>query len=170
MLHAVILRSPHAHARIGAIDASRALALPGVACVVTAADLGDAARPLPIVPPHAALRGRNFSLLAADRTRFVGEAVAIVVAESRHVAEDAREAIGVTWEPLPAVQDPTAPGAAQVHDDIPDNLACSQRRRSARRSTRSRSDSTPKAACSRCAITSCTTPGPTRRAAWSCPS
>src|SRR5215831_5587359 len=123
MLHAVILRSPHAHARIATIDASRALALPGVACVVTAADLGDAARPLAIVPPHAALRGRNFSLLAADRARFVGEAVAVVVAASRHVAEDAREAIDVTWEPLPSVQDPTAPGAARVHDDIPDNLA-----------------------------------------------
>ncbi|HKA28629.1 MAG TPA: molybdopterin cofactor-binding domain-containing protein, partial [Candidatus Binatia bacterium] len=123
MLHAVILRSPHAHARIATIDASRALALPGVACVVTATDLGDAARPLAIVPPHAALRGRNFSLLAADRARFVGEAVAVVVAASRHVAEDAREAIDVTWEPLPSVQDPTAPGAARVHDDIPDNLA-----------------------------------------------
>src|SRR5262245_2917571 len=99
MLHAAILRSPHAHARIGTIDASRALALPGVACVVTAAELGDAARPLPIVPPHAALRGRNFTLLARDRAHFVGEAVAVVVAESPHVAEDAREAIDVAWEP-----------------------------------------------------------------------
>jgi carbon-monoxide dehydrogenase large subunit len=123
MLHAAILRSPHAHARIGAIDTARALKLPGVACVVTAAELGDAARPLPIVPPHAALRGRNFTLLASDRARFVGEAVAVVAAESHHVAEDAREAIDVAWEPLPSVQDPTAPGTARVHDDIPDNLA-----------------------------------------------
>jgi CO/xanthine dehydrogenase Mo-binding subunit len=123
MLHAAILRSPHAHARIGAIDGTRALEMPGVACVLTSADLGDAGRPLPIVPPHAALRGRNFSLLADDRARFVGEAVAVVVAESPHVAEDARAAIDVAWEPLVSVQEATAPGIARVHDEIPDNLA-----------------------------------------------
>jgi len=123
MLHAAILRSPHAHARIGAIDTARALKVPGVFGVVTFADLGDAARPLPIVPPHAALRGKNFSLLAGERARFVGEAVAVVAAESRYAAEDARELIDVAWEPLPSVQEPTAPGSARVHDDIPDNLA-----------------------------------------------
>src|SRR5213593_4167381 len=123
MLHTAIVRSPHAHARIGAIDASRALEAPGVAGVVTFADLGEAARPLPVVPPHAALRGKNFCLLAGDRARFVGEAVAVVLADSRYAAEDARTLIDVSWEPLPSVQDPTAPGAARVHDDIPDNLA-----------------------------------------------
>ena len=123
MLHAAILRSPHAHARFGAIDAARAMEIPGVVAVVTFADLGDAARQLPIVPPHAALRGKNFSLLAGDRARFVGEAVAVVVAESRYAAEDARERIDVAWEPLPSVQEPGAPGPASVHDDIPDNLA-----------------------------------------------
>src|SRR5437016_7008783 len=60
MLHAAIVRSPHAHARIGAIDASRAVNIPGVAGVVTAGDLGEAERALPIVPPHAALKGHNF--------------------------------------------------------------------------------------------------------------
>jgi len=123
MLHAVIVRSPHAHARIGAIDTARALKVPGVVGVVTFADLGDAARPLPIVPPHVALRGKNFSLLAGARARFVGEAVAVVAAESRDAAEDARELIDVGWEPLPSVQEPTVPGSARVHDDIPDNLA-----------------------------------------------
>src|SRR5438067_2493014 len=124
MLHAAIVRSPHAHARILGIDASRALEAPGVAGVVTFADLGEAAaRPFAIVPPHAALRGKNFSMLAGDRARFVGEAVAVVVAESRDAAEDARALIDVSWEPLSSVQDPTAPGAARVHDDIPDNLA-----------------------------------------------
>ena len=123
MLHAVIVRSPHAHARIGAIGTARALTAPGVVGVVTFADLGDAARALPIVPSHAALRGKNFSLLAGDRARFVGEAVAVVVAESRYAAEDARELIDVAWEPLPSVQEPTAPGPARVHDHIPDNLA-----------------------------------------------
>jgi carbon-monoxide dehydrogenase large subunit len=114
MLHAAIVRSPHAHARIVAIDASRALEAPGVAGVVTYADLGDAARSLPIVPPHPALRGKSFQLLAGDRARFVGEAVAVVLAESRYAAEDARALIDVSWEPLPL---------DRVHDDIPDNLA-----------------------------------------------
>jgi len=97
--------------------------IPGVVAVVTAAVLGDAARPLPIVPPHAALRGKSFSLLAGDRARFVGEAVAVVVAENRYIAEDAREQIDVAWEPMASVQDPTDAGPARVHDDIPDNLA-----------------------------------------------
>jgi CO/xanthine dehydrogenase Mo-binding subunit len=123
MLHAAIVRSPHAHARIGAIDVTRALKAPGVAGVVTFADLGEATRPLPIVPPHAALRGKNFHLLAGDRARFVGEAVAVVVAESRYAAEDARALVYVDWEPLPSVQEPAAPGSARVHDDVPDNLA-----------------------------------------------
>src|SRR5262245_30474995 len=113
MLHAAIVRSPHAHARIGAVEIERALTVPGVVAVVTAADLGDAARPLPIVPPHAALRGKNFSLLAADRARFVGEAVAAVVAERREAAEDGCAQVHVDWEPLPSVQEPTQPGAAR---------------------------------------------------------
>src|SRR5437870_8081358 len=123
MLHAAILRSPHAHARIGAIDAQRASKALGVVGVVTFADLNDAARPLPIVPPHAELSGKNWSVVAGARARFVGEAVAVVVAESRDAAEDARALIDVAWEPLPSVQEPTAPGPARVHDDIPDNLA-----------------------------------------------
>src|SRR5438093_104968 len=124
MLHAAIVRSPHAHARIVGIDASRALEAPGVAGVVTFADLGEvAARPFAIVPPHAALRGKNFCMLAGDRARFVGEAVAVVLAESRYAAEDARALIDVSWEPLASVQDPTLPGDVRVHDDIPDNLA-----------------------------------------------
>ena len=124
MLHAAILRSPHAHARIATIDAARARAATGVAAVLTFADLDDAARrPLPVIPPHPALRARNFHLLARDRARFVGEAVAVVLADSRYAAEDARELIEVDWEPLPSAQDPNAATAAAVHDDIPDNRA-----------------------------------------------
>ena len=123
MLHAAILRSPHAHARIGVIDAERALKAPGVAGVVTFADLGEAARPLPVVPPHPMLRAKNFCLLAGDRARFVGEAVAVVLADTRYAAEDARALVDVAYEPLPSVQEPTAPGSALVHDDIAGNLA-----------------------------------------------
>jgi CO/xanthine dehydrogenase Mo-binding subunit len=114
MLHAAIVRSPHAHARIARIDAARARRAPAVAGVVTFTDLGDAARPLPIVPPHAALRGKNFHLLAGERARFVGEAVAVVLADSRDAAEDARGLVDVAWEPLPL---------DRVHDDVPDNVA-----------------------------------------------
>jgi carbon-monoxide dehydrogenase large subunit len=123
MLHAAIVRSPHAHARIVAIDAERARSAPGVAGVITFADLGEAARPLAVVPPHPALRAKNFHLLAGDRARFVGEAVAVVVADSPYAAEDARALIDVAYEPLPSVQDPTDARSATVHDDIPDNVA-----------------------------------------------
>ncbi len=124
MLHAAIVRSPHAHARIAAIDADRAGKAAGVIHVLTSTDLGDpGARELAIVPPHPALHGHNFHLLARDRARFVGEAVAVVLAESRYAAEDARELIDVTYEPLPSVQDPARRDAARVHEDIADNLA-----------------------------------------------
>ncbi|HYB42011.1 MAG TPA: xanthine dehydrogenase family protein molybdopterin-binding subunit [Candidatus Methylomirabilis sp.] len=123
MLHAAVLRSPHAHARLGRVDSDRARCVPGVAAVVTFADLGEAARPLPVVPPHPALRARNFHALAGGRARFVGEAVAVVVADSRHAAEDARELVRIDYEPLPSVQDPADRASALVHEDIADNLA-----------------------------------------------
>jgi carbon-monoxide dehydrogenase large subunit len=123
LLHVAILRSPHAHARVLGIDTGPARRHPGVADVVTAADLGRAARPLPCVPLHPALRPKNFTPLAGDRVRFVGEPVAAVVADSRYAAEDARELIEVAWEPLPSVQEATAPGTARVHDDVADNVA-----------------------------------------------
>ncbi len=122
MLHVVLLRSPHAHARIHRVDVARAREHPGVVDVVSFADLGSAARPLAMVPPHAELRGRNFSLLAGDRARFVGEGVAAIVADSRYAAEDARELIEVDYEPLASAQT-LAAGAPAVHDDIPDNVA-----------------------------------------------
>jgi len=90
--------------------------------VVSFADLGSAARPLAMVPPHAELRGRNFSPLAGDRARFVGEGVAAIVADSRYAAEDARELVEVDYEPLASAQT-LAAGAPAVHDDIPDNVA-----------------------------------------------
>ena len=122
MLHVVLLRSPHAHARIRRVDADRARAHPGVVDVVTFAELGGAGRAFPMVPPHPELRGHNFAPLAGDRVRFVGEAVAAVVADSRYAAEDARDLLEVDYEVLPSAQTLT-PGAPAVHDDVPDNLA-----------------------------------------------
>ncbi|HRW09618.1 MAG TPA: xanthine dehydrogenase family protein molybdopterin-binding subunit [Caldilineaceae bacterium] len=92
MAEARFVTSPHAHARIKAIDTSAATALPGVIAVVTAADL-------PNLPPT----NRQRLLLARDRVIFVGQPVALVVAESNAIAEDAVELVDVTYEPLPAV-------------------------------------------------------------------
>ena len=111
MLHAAIVRSPHAHARIGAIDAARRAEGPG------RRRRGDVrrsrrgrrgrCRSCRRTPRSAA---RTSACSPSDRARFVGEAVAVVVAESRDAAEDARAQVDVDWEPLPSVQDPTAPG------------------------------------------------------------
>jgi aerobic carbon-monoxide dehydrogenase large subunit len=125
--HGAVLRSPHAHARVVAIDASRARALPGVDLVLTGTDLGELNRPTPLLIPHPKLTApRTPRPLAVDEVRFVGEPVAFVVASDRYVAEDAVAAIEVTWEPLPVVaslEAARAEGAPRVHADVPGNLA-----------------------------------------------
>src|SRR5713226_6621655 len=126
MLHAAVLRSPHAHARIQAIDVSKAVALPGVLAALTHADLGDAGQLVPMLMPHPALQARMFSILASDEVRDVGEPVALIVAESRYLAEDALELIDVDYTPLPVAndaRDASAPEAGLVHADVPGNLA-----------------------------------------------
>lgn len=126
-LEAAVLRSPYAHARIGRVDAAAARALPGVLAVYTAADLGDLARPFPILQPHPGLTAAvNQGPLAGSAVRYVGEPIALVVAEDRYVAEDAAEQIEVEYEPLPAVVDveaALAPGAPQVHAAAPGNVS-----------------------------------------------
>ena len=127
VLHAAVLRSPHAHARIVAIDATRARALPGVALVLTAADLGELDQPTPLLIPNPALtHPRTPRPLAADEVRYVGEPVALVISDSRYLAEDALEAIEVTWQALPVVASldaARAEGAPLVHADVPGNRA-----------------------------------------------
>jgi carbon-monoxide dehydrogenase large subunit len=127
VLHAAILRSPYGHARIGAIDVSAARAAPGVHAVYTAADLGDFNQPAPLVVPHPNLsHGRTQRPLAVDKVCYIGEAVAMVVADDRYAAEDAVGLIEVDWQPLEAVVDfrqATQPGQRLVHDDVPDNVA-----------------------------------------------
>ena len=104
MLHAAILRSPHAHARIRGIDASTALALEGVIAVLTFADMADLAKPIPMrVFPLPGLEDYLQTPLSADVVRHAGEAVAVVVAESRYLAEDALDVMDVDYEPLLAV-------------------------------------------------------------------
>jgi aerobic carbon-monoxide dehydrogenase large subunit len=129
-LHAVVVRSSHAHARLVGVDARRARAVPGVAAVLAAAELGVANRPLPTRVPHPAMRYHAQFPLARTKVHYVGEPVAVVVADSRYVAEDAAELVDVTYEPLPATANPAValrPGAAVIHDDqgAEDNLAAS---------------------------------------------
>jgi carbon-monoxide dehydrogenase large subunit len=106
MLHAAILRSPHAHARIAAIDSTKAQAIPGVVAVFTFQDIAAYAKPIPIrLYPLPGLERFLQYPLARDRVRYVGDPVAVVVAESRYLAEDALDAMDVAYEPLPAVTD-----------------------------------------------------------------
>ena len=131
MLHVAFLRSQHAHARLSSVDVSAARDRPGVVAVYTAADLGAYWRPGPLLVPPPPIPGLVFNActqvpLAKDKLRHVGEAVAMVVAESRYVAEDALDDIAVEAEPLPAVVDLEAAltgGAPRVHEHLPSNLA-----------------------------------------------
>ena len=129
MLHAAFVRSPHAHARIGRIDKSAALALPGVHAVLAFADLPESVRrqTLPLLVPHPALRQPFMPYaLARDEACYVGEPVACVIADSRYIAEDAADRIEVEYEPLPAVSDCRAAlgeGALLAHIGADSNVA-----------------------------------------------
>ncbi len=134
--HLVVLRSPHAHARITAIDVAAAKAMAGVLMVATGQDYADAGLGGPhtnLPPLGAASRLRDGVInppnliLARDRVRMVGEPVAIVVAETPAQARDAAEAIAVTYHPLPGVTDlaaALAPNAPQIWDEAPGNRCC----------------------------------------------
>ncbi|HJS70079.1 MAG TPA: molybdopterin cofactor-binding domain-containing protein, partial [Gaiellaceae bacterium] len=123
LLEAAFVRSPYAHARLGAIDVEAARAVPGVATVLTGADLGERARPLPVgAVDGGVVEDAGHPVLARDRARYAGEAVALVVAESRAVAEDAAELVEVDYEPLEPVLDArTAGGAPLLHDGVSGN-------------------------------------------------
>jgi aerobic carbon-monoxide dehydrogenase large subunit len=122
MLHMAVLRSPHAHATIGRVDAAAALRAPGVAAVVTAADLDDVG-PFPVLAEPPNQRQSTYPVLPADKVRYVGQPVAAVAAATRYAAEDALDAVAVSYEPLPAVVDvdrALADGAPRLYD-WPDN-------------------------------------------------
>jgi aerobic carbon-monoxide dehydrogenase large subunit len=126
-LHAVVLRSPHAHARFRLMDLDRVRAMPGVRLLLTAADTAD----LGPLPTPGVLEGVDipvpfYPILARDEVRYVGDAIAFVVADTLAQAKDAAEAISVDWQPLPHVVGALAAlekGAAQVWPDRPGNLA-----------------------------------------------
>jgi len=123
---AAFLRSPHANARIRSIDIDAALDVEGVRAVYLYEDLdGPMAEPLPVLIPHPALHApRTPYALAKDRVHHVGQAVAMVVADDRYLAEDAAGKIRVDYEILPAVASLDVARAAErhVHDDVADNV------------------------------------------------
>ena len=129
MLQAVLVRSPYAHARVAGLDVTAARTMPGVVAVFTAADLTDVA-PIPgginFPRPDGGPGPKNDRpLLATDRVRFLGEPLALVLAETRAAGLEAAEAVLADYQDLPLVTDPIAamqPGAPAVWDDVPDNI------------------------------------------------
>ena len=134
MLHAVFVRSQVAHARIRAVDVSRAAAMPGVVLALAGAELLKLAPPVPGAQLSLPTKWRTQvqhkvhlpqqSLLALDKVRHVGEAIAVILAESRYEAQDAAEKVTLDLEPLPAVVDPKRalePGSALVHEQYRTN-------------------------------------------------
>ncbi|HZP41804.1 MAG TPA: xanthine dehydrogenase family protein molybdopterin-binding subunit [Candidatus Binatia bacterium] len=130
MVEMVIVRSPHAHARIEGIDVEAARRHPGVLAVLTGAELKDRMRPLRALLDtgvNPSYKAADWYMLAWDKVRHVGEGVALVIAESRYVAEDAAELVEVDYEPLPALVDPEQAAADRtnlVHEEWGDNLLC----------------------------------------------
>ncbi len=129
-LAVAFVRSPHAHARIRSIDTAAARALPGVAAVLTGADLAQDATVLRMAPAIPGVRPTEIAPMPVDKVRFVGDPVAVVVAADRYVAEDAAELVEVDFEPLPAVPSmaaAAAPGAALVDETVPGNRVAEER-------------------------------------------
>ncbi|WP_179474798.1 xanthine dehydrogenase family protein molybdopterin-binding subunit [Mycolicibacterium vinylchloridicum] len=125
MLHACFVRSPFAHARINSLDVSAALELPGVHAVLTAADLNA-----DVKEAWHAVAGKDVPdtprpPLADGEVKFVGDPIAIVIADNRYIAEDAVELVDVDYDPLPAIADFTQAinAEAVVHEAYPDNVA-----------------------------------------------
>jgi carbon-monoxide dehydrogenase large subunit len=128
LLHATFVRSPIAHGRIRRVDAAKARALAGVQAVLTHAELRHvlACDRIPLALPLPAIRFHvDPYALARDEACYVGEPIALIVADSRRIAEDAAALVGLELEPLPAVVDPRAGlerGAPRARLDCPDNL------------------------------------------------
>ncbi|MEM8996321.1 MAG: xanthine dehydrogenase family protein molybdopterin-binding subunit [Acidobacteriota bacterium] len=131
MLHAAFVRSDFAHGRLLDVDTAAAEALPGVVAVITAEDLGEYWQPGPLLVPPPPIDDSEFYPrtqvpLAKGKVRHVGEPIALVIAESRYIAEDAAEEVYVDIEPLDAVVDLEAglgPDAPRIHDGLESNLA-----------------------------------------------
>jgi len=128
MVHAAMLRSPHAHARIKGIDTAAAKAAPGVVGVFTGTDTAGRLKAMPCawLLPNSNLKVAEYPVMATDTVHYVGDIVAVVVAKTAYQAYDALDLIEVRYEPLPAVVDPQkalAQGAPELHASVPGNQA-----------------------------------------------
>ena len=128
MLYAQIVRSPHAHAKVVRVHTKAARAHPGVVAVYTGKDLEGKLNPIPTawLIPGSDLKTPPHPALATDVVRYVGDGVAVVVAESRFAARDGAALVRVEYAPLPAIVDQeraVQDGAPQLHPDVPRNVA-----------------------------------------------
>lgn len=130
MLHAVMLRSPHAHAKIISIDTGEAKAAPGVVCVMTGDDVAKLCKPwVGVLDTAPGMKSPPQYALAMERARWQGEPVVAIAAHTRAQAEDAAELVRIAWEALPAVTDEEAalePGALLVHAEYGSNVCYEQ--------------------------------------------
>ncbi|MGH7077096.1 MAG: xanthine dehydrogenase family protein molybdopterin-binding subunit [Acetobacteraceae bacterium] len=125
MLHAAVLRSPYAHAEVRRLATEEAASLKGVAAIFTARDLGPEPKKIPVrLNPYATLEPYLQVPLADRRIRYVGEPIALVVAASRAIAEDALGLIALELAELPAATDALGEPPAALFPDCPDNVAC----------------------------------------------
>jgi carbon-monoxide dehydrogenase large subunit len=125
-LHAAFVRSPYAHARIRSIDTSKAKTAPGVVAVLTAADIGSAIGPVPCAAQIPDMKAAPRPVLATGKVRFIGEAVAVVVADGRYAARDAADLVDVDYEALTPVIDPEkaiAKGSPVLYEQYKDNVS-----------------------------------------------
>src|SRR3954447_5080407 len=131
MTHAHFVRSPHAHARVKGIDSAEALKMPGVIAVLTGSELvadkiGNLICGWAITSKDGTpMKMGQWPAMAPETVRFVGQAVAVVIAETKNQARDAAEAVAIDYEPLPAAADIRAaikPGAPQLHPEAPGNV------------------------------------------------
>ncbi len=130
MVEMVVVRSPHAHARIKRVNVEKARQRPGVLAVITGAEIKNRLRPLRVeldAKLNPGYKACDWYMLAWDKARYVGDGIAIVVAENRYTAEDAAELVEVDYEPLPAVVDIEQALKDQtnlVHEEWGDNVLC----------------------------------------------
>ena len=128
VLHACFVRSPHAHARLRGIDTKPAMGIPGVHTVLTADDLPEPMRskPMPMLLPNPAIMVvRTQTVLARDEVHYVGQPVAVVIADTRYIAEDAAALLIVNYDLLDAVgdcRDAIKDGAARAHSDLDSDI------------------------------------------------
>jgi carbon-monoxide dehydrogenase large subunit len=124
-LHAAFVRSSYAHADLASVDMREAARLEGVHLAMTGAEMAQRARPITCDSAHPSWQGTEYHALAVERVRFVGEAVAAVVADDRYVAEDALELARVEYSPrevIASVEQAIADGAPRLHDGWEDNF------------------------------------------------